>query len=316
MKEEAHHHPPVKHHEHATATVIHQHEDDTVLARWLRRGIEQGPKFWITLVGLIAGAAGVGVLVNYMLTRESTTAEAWMELAIARTAEQQLDVAKNFPESTAARWAELEAASHVFNQAFDALPNNRDAASPLFKRAYELYSKVYEKSAKTDPDVARLAAFGMARTLEASDDLKRAVEQYRFVATTWPGTDEAKQAAELSRALLNKRNVEYYEWLAKYKPPTMTLPPLGRGILGPDFPPPMQNPFPFRGAASPLPATELPADVFESNPAEPSRTPPPDSQVPPAPSPAQPGGAPASATPAPAPTAPGSEPSKTEPPKF
>jgi len=271
MKEDPHH--PLRHLEHPSSTVIHQHQDDTILARWLRHGVEQGPKFWFSLVGVVAAAIGLGLLANYLLHTESTTSQAWMDLTVARTSEQQLKVAETYPKSVPARWARLEAASMVFNQGFDQLPAHREAAAPLFKKAYELYSKVYEETAKSDPPVARLAAFGMARTLEASDDIKRAIAQYRLVASTFPGTDEAKGAEALAKALQNKKNVEFYEWLAGYKPSEMTLPPYGRGIIGNDIPPPGVS-------AGSVPSTDLPTNVFESDAAGLPAPPPPPTPAP------------------------------------
>src|ERR1700722_12681776 len=54
----------VKHEfEHAQPTVIHHPEEDmTILARWVPRGMQQGPKFWY----LLAGVAGVIVLVSVL----------------------------------------------------------------------------------------------------------------------------------------------------------------------------------------------------------------------------------------------------------
>jgi hypothetical protein len=294
MKDERH---PPRQHEHPTATVIHQHEDETVLAGWLRRAMEQGPRFWILMVGMIAAALGLGILTNHWLSGKSTSSEAWLDLTLAKTSEEQLEVARNFPESVAARWAELEAATMVYNQAFDQLPMHRDAASPLFKKAYELFSQVYEKYSKVDPAVARFAAFGMARTLEASNDLKRAIEQYQLVATTWPGTEEARRAESLAKALQNKKSAEFYDWVAQYKPSEVTLPPFGRSIFGDDVP----MPFAIPPGVTPgsVPATELPSDVFEpDSTATPSSAPPADS-------------APATVPPSAPPSAP-----EPEPPKF
>src|SRR5213076_1150668 len=50
MKEE--HLTRARGHEAPSPTVIHKYEEgETLLERWLRRGLAQGPKFWLLLAG-------------------------------------------------------------------------------------------------------------------------------------------------------------------------------------------------------------------------------------------------------------------------
>ncbi|HEV3165989.1 MAG TPA: tetratricopeptide repeat protein [Isosphaeraceae bacterium] len=301
-----------------TTTVIHSYEEnETVLARWLRHGMEKGPKFWALLGGVVVVAIGLAVAANLLWAGDSSTAQAWLKLTEAQTRDQQIQVASEYPKSPAAGWALLEAAGAIYNEGFELQAANRDEASPLLKRAYSIYSQVAQGAGKNDPDLARLATLGMARTLEASNDLPRAIELYEKVASTWPGTPEAKEAEQLAKALKKSQNVEFYNWLATYKPPEVTLPPLGKGIL--DFPldpgvtggmigrPPaggMSGPPPTGGVPAgsvPTPTTtppssapELPENLFEpSLPASPETK-----AAPTSPSPAAPA-APKSDTPKP-----------------
>lgn len=321
MKDDPHSH--LKQHAHPSTTVMHHPgEDQTVLGRWLMRGLEMGPAFWVALATVVVGAIVATLLASRVFTGESTDTKAWMELTVARTSDQQVNVAQEFPKTPAGRWARLEAAGSVYNRAFDLLPQSKDDASPLLKRAYALYSEAYEEAEKIDPPLARMAALGMGRTLEASNDLPRAREQYKKVASTWPGTDEAKLAEHLAKALGDKRNVEFYDWLAKYKPSEVTLPPLGKSLL--DLPSPLGSfgnippPLSPSGVPAGLPSGahgggELPTNIFEppAPPASPTPAPasvplsaPPSSDS--APPPAQaPAAAPASSpsSPAPAPGA-------------
>ncbi|HEV3121443.1 MAG TPA: hypothetical protein VGY53_06050, partial [Isosphaeraceae bacterium] len=260
MREELHPHP--RHHgEQASHTVIHHPEEkETLLAGWLRRGLEMGPIFWVIIGGVLASAIAVVVGFNMWGMREAPNAKAWMELALARTADQQLKVAGDHPRTEAARWALLEAAGSVYDDGFKRLSISREVASPFLKRAYTLYSDVYNEAAKADPVVARLAALGMARALETTGDVPGAVKQYRLVASTWPGSTEAEQAERYAKRVENKEGEEFYKWLATFKPPEMTLPPKGQGMfdipsLGLDAPL-------SAGSSAPLP--QMPEDVFAS----------------------------------------------------
>jgi len=240
----------------------HPEEKETLLAGWLRRALEKGPIFWVVIGTVFALAIATVVGLNWWATREVPNAKAWMELALARTSDQQTKVAEDHPHTEAARWALLEAAGSVYDDGFKRLTISRDVASPFLKRAYSLYSDVYAEAAKTDPVVARLAALGMARALEATGDLGGAVKQYKLVATTWPGSNEAEQAERYGRRLENKEGAEFYKWLATFKPPEMTLPPKGQGLfdipsLGIDGSLSLPG---FRPGALP----EMPENVFES----------------------------------------------------
>jgi hypothetical protein len=286
MKHEPH--PLSRHSDLAAPVVIHHPEEkETILASWLRRGLAMGALFWVILGAVVAATLAVVVLANMAVSKESPEARAWMELALAHTADQQAKVAEDFPKTKAARWALLEAAGSIYEEGFKQLGISRDVASPFLKRAYSVYEEVYKASEKIDPVVARFAALGMARAAEASGDRARAIEQYKLVATTWPASDEAKQAERLVKRLGTKEAEEFYKWLASYKPPEATLPARGKATF--DFPIPgdggfMQGlvPPPFSAPEpSPSPAGVLPANVFETTP-EKDKPPTPEPTAPPA----------------------------------
>jgi hypothetical protein len=281
MKDEPHH---LQHSVEPSSTVIHHYEEDeTLLARWLRRGLEKGPKFWVFVGGCVAALIALTVLVSGLMMGKSEASQAWRELLEARTSDQQVKVADTYPKTEASRWALLEAASAVYNDGFNLQSTNRDASAPLLKKAYSLYEQVYQESVKIDEPVARRAAFGKARTLEASNDLSGAIAQYQSIAKTWPDTPEAKRAAALAKALQNSKNADFYTWLASYKPAEMTLPPLGKGTFDfpPQYPPAAADAMPGVGVGS-VPTSELPTNVFE-----PPLTPTPEGAAEPTPAPAQ-----------------------------
>jgi hypothetical protein len=274
MKDEPH--SPFRRPEKLAPTVIHHPEEhETILARWLREAIERGPRFWLLLGGIAVGVVVGVVLANVYWFGESKSSEAWSELLAAKTAKDQEEVAHDHPNSVVGRWALLQAAGSLYNDAFFLLPTNRDGASPLLKRAYNLYAEAFEQAAQTDPMVARLAAMGMARTLETSNDLDRAIEQYRFVARTYPGTPEAEQAERRAEALEKPQNREFYKWLAAYKAPELTLDPLSKKSLElppghPPIEPSALPPPPPSKPSTPTPPVgdQIPAgpDAFEHNP--------------------------------------------------
>jgi len=216
--------------EHAPTVIHDPHEDDTLLARWLFRAMEKGPWFWLMVAGAAALAVAVLLLVNSLSGEDPAKSAAWDELLKAKDADAQEKVAEAFPKSPAAPWARLQAAGARFNEGVEKLATDRTAAAPLILKAHDQYKEVYDAAPKDSPQ-ARLAALGMARSLEAHNDLKDAVAQYRKVAADWPGTDEAALAARQAEALGKPENVDFYKQLYSYKPPERTIPPGGKGIF-------------------------------------------------------------------------------------
>jgi hypothetical protein len=229
--------------DHAVPTVIHNPEEDLpVLARWLHRAMQNQTRFWGVLIGVVVVVIAGAVLVNGWETGRSDTSQAWTELELAKTPAEREKVAQDFPESPVTDWARLQAATGFYNQGFDDLPANRDAALPRLKRALDLFEQVARSAAKDAPE-ARVAALGVARTLEARNELDKAIEQYEKVAQTWPGTPEARAAERLAAALKKPETVEFYKQLYAYKPVEMSLPPLGRQNLSlPPNHPPLNGP--------------------------------------------------------------------------
>ena len=229
------------------SAVIHdEYADETLLARWLRRGMEKGPKFWGLALGTVAILAALLYLLNGLAPATSANAPSWEALARAKTADDRLKVAEEFPQSPAASWARLQVAGQRFNEGVDKLTTDREAAGALLRTAGELFGEVEKASDRATPQ-ARLAAMGAARTLEARNELKDAIAQYRKVADTWPDSDEGKQAARLAEILKRPESAKFYEQLASYKAPTARMPAGGRGLFDNFLPknhPPLDGPLP------------------------------------------------------------------------
>jgi tetratricopeptide (TPR) repeat protein len=287
MKDDPQHRP--RRPDDASTTVIHHYEeDDTLLASWLRKGLDQGPKFWLLLGGSVALAVLIGLLINKLSTSESSSSSAWTELMLAKGVNDLKKVADERPDSPVAGWALLRAAEARYREGFDDLPSNREAAMPLLKQALDLFQQAEQDSPKDSPQ-KRMAALGTARTYEARNELDSAIKQYETVASTYPGADEAKLAEAQAKVLKDPQSAQFYREFYAFKPKDVTLPPRGSSLFnipgmptpGLDRPggldlPPIFGPDTPSSAPSTAPRTgggELPGNVFE-NPAPPAPTPP------------------------------------------
>jgi hypothetical protein len=213
--------------DHQVPTVIHDPEENMmVLARWTHRAMKNPSRFWGTIFGIVAAVLGI-VLINHLfLTGSSGRADLWSRLETAKSPGDRVQIAEDNPNSPVAIWARLQAATEFYNQGFADLPNNRDVALPNLKKALDLFDQV-AKEAPQDTPPARAAALGKARALEARNELAKAIEQYRLVEKTWPGSPEAEQAKQLAAALEKPAAATFYKELYAYSPTKVTLPPLG-----------------------------------------------------------------------------------------
>ena len=240
---------PVKHeHDHALPTVIHHPEEEQpLLAQWLHRAMENPTTFWGIIGGVIVVTLGLSLVSSGLtLGGKATTDGAWAKLDTAKTPGDRVEIAKGFPNTPAERWALLQAASEYYMQGFNDLPANRDAALPNLKKALDLFQKVAD-AAPADTSPARVASLGLARTLEARNEIDKALKQYEKVAQTkaWAGTDEAHEAERLATLLKSPESVAFYKDLYAYKAPEAILPPGGVGSLPISLPsdhPPLNGP--------------------------------------------------------------------------
>jgi len=309
---------PVHQLEHATPTVIHHPEEDmTVLARWLQRGMEQGARFWLLLGGSVVALSVIAFISSGVVAGKSAGSEAWVELTQAKTVEERLKIADNHPETPVAVWARLLSAEEEYSNGIDDLtsPGKKELAGPRLKKALELFQQVVKEAPK-DSSQSLCAMFGVARTLEARNELPEAIEQYRLVASKFPNAPEAKQALALAKALEEPVNATFYKELYAYKAPAATpasglgspgslfqgltpgssptpgsslksfLPDLTAPPAGLDAPPPSTGPIPAPSTTPPAiepPKTETPkAEPAKTEPAktEPAKTEPAKTEAP------------------------------------
>ncbi|MFO0950677.1 MAG: tetratricopeptide repeat protein [Isosphaeraceae bacterium] len=242
--------PPVKHElEHAVETHIHDPEQDmNALERWLRHELAHPVRFWGTVVGLAVVLVSLSLLTNGLSSTRTTTNEAWAKLETAKTASERVEIAKDFKNTPVEQWALLQAATEFYNQGLNDLPSNQEVAKPTLRKALDLFEKVAAESPADSPQ-ARSAAIGLARTLEARNELPRAIAQYEKVVKTWPGTTEAREAEHLAALLKRPEAENFYKELYAFKPPAATLPAGGSSLLDLPLPSTLGSP----GAAIPPP---------------------------------------------------------------
>jgi hypothetical protein len=217
--------------EHQVPTKIHDPEEDMmVLARWTHRAMKKPTRFWGTIAGVVAGLLALVLLSNMLLTGSSGNTEVWSRVETAKSPADRLKIADDFPSSPASVWARLEAATEYYDTGFRDLPNNKDVALPNLKKALDNFEEVARDAPKDSPQ-AKAAALGKARTLEARNELAKAIEQYQLVEKTWPGSPEATQAKRLAAELKKPEAATFYKDLYAYLPTKVTLPPLGTSNL-------------------------------------------------------------------------------------
>jgi len=259
----------------------HPDEDPTILARWLYRGLEQGPLFWVFLGGAAVVLTGISFLVSSLTAAKSVTGQAWIDLVPAKSAEDQLKIADAHPKTPVADWARLQAAYDEYRAGLDDLtaPGKRESAGPRLKRALDLFGQVVKEAPRDSPQ-ARGAALAVARVLEARNELPEAIKQYRLVAESWKNSPEARQAEGFAKTLEDPDSVQFYKELYASKP---SLP--GSGIPSDllDTPPPPVSP-----GSKPVdlivPNSSAAGKPFLPNLSGPAGIDPPPSTPPPAPS--------------------------------
>jgi hypothetical protein len=225
------HHAARHQFDHAIPTVIHHPEEDlTALQRYAHRAMEDPVKFWTWTGIIVFGVIAIVVVSNLWSSERSAAGDVWVALEQAKDTDRKVEIARENPDSPAASWALLQAATDYYSQGFADLPSNRDVALPTLKKALDLFDQVVKESPKDSPQ-ARHAALGKARTLEARNELKKAVEEYKLVAKTWPGSPEAARAEKLAKAIENPSAEAFYKELYAYKPTQVTLPPLGTELI-------------------------------------------------------------------------------------
>ena len=139
-------------------------------------------------------------------------------------------------------------------------PTTVTSRSLSSRKALDLFDRLAAEAPK-DSYQARAAALGKAGSLEARNELGKAIEQYELVVKNWPGTPEADQAKLIAQALQLPEAAGFYKELYAYSPTKITLPPFDNKTL--DLPSTGVNPAGDRMTPppQPTPAVEYPLEL-------------------------------------------------------
>jgi hypothetical protein len=225
-------HVPKHLQEHAPTVIHDPDQDQTLLYKWMKRQLEKGPWLWVGVAIATTLASLLWIMFSGRTTARSVDAEAWNELIAAQGGDSLVKTAEQIATKTpgpVAGWALLKAAEARYNEAFDDLPANREAAMPLLGQARDFFRRSIDLSGK-DVTLRRMAMLGHARVLEARGEVGEAIQEYKKVATAYPDSPEGKRAAKLQEALEKPGAVAFYEKFASFKPT-----PIGGGTSGGGF---------------------------------------------------------------------------------
>ena len=185
--------------EHQVPTVIHDPEENMmVLARWTHRAMKDPVKFWSAIPAIVAGLLGLVILSNVVWTGSSANAEVWAKMESVKSPADRVQLAEDFPGSSAATWARLQAATEYYNQGFADLPNNRDVALPNLQKAVANFDEVVKEAPKDSPQ-AQAAALGKARALEAPTSFPRPSSNMSSWSRTGPNRSKPRKLRDWPR---------------------------------------------------------------------------------------------------------------------
>jgi len=192
------------------------------LAQWLADFITK-MKPYQNIIATVCIVAAIILLVLTWSARQSNAASArgWDRFFRLFGTEEvnpaEFDqIAKLYPDTKLAQWSTVISADlHLSDGCEDLFVNKVDALESL-RQARSRYKDILDES--LDPMLESRAMFGLARTLEAQGELKKAIEGYEKVAETWADGPFGAVAAERLKSLKAPKASEWYEQFEEYAP--------------------------------------------------------------------------------------------------
>ena len=193
--------------DHAVPTVIHHPEEDMpVLARWLHRAMENQTRFWGLIVGLVVVVTGLIVLRAACRWAARPRTRRGSELETAKTAAGAGRDRREYPEDPGRALGAAPGGDGVLQPGVRrpaGQPRRRPARAE--EGARPLRAGRRASRPRTRPQ-ARAAALGVARTLEARNELDKAIAAVREGRHDLEGTPTRRVEAErLAEALRQAR---------------------------------------------------------------------------------------------------------------
>jgi len=176
-----------------------------------------GLALWTALAGQRAASGGSSWRAGLSAARDGNPA------ALA-------EVARLYPGTSAADWAELTTADMAFEEGADLLFTDRVQAKKRLEEAVARYGQLMQ--GRTSRIVAERAVFGLAKTNESLGNLAEARRGYEAVARDYADGACAGLAATRAAALARPAVAEWYAWFAAQdfaaldKPQEQATPPV------------------------------------------------------------------------------------------
>jgi hypothetical protein len=187
------------------------------------------------------------------------------------------DISSRYSDMLIGQWARLTLGNIELDVGTNQLLSDRKAARDQLRESREKFKALLLEA--THRTIRERATYGLALTHEGLGELDEARAQYRELAKQWPDGPFAAVAEARARELDELPTKNFYDWLARYEPPSATGP--GTPGARPDF---LQEPdaggmLDLPSSATPVlpsitdeplgdkPATDTPTEPAETSPA-------------------------------------------------
>lgn len=122
------------------------------------------------------------------------------------------DVIRRYPDSPAARWAQLSLADAALAQGCNQLFTDRSRGTAMLQEAVGRYVQLM--ASRPDGMLAERAVFGLARANESLGKLEEARNGYQALVNEYPGGAWSGMAAARAAALGRDSTRRWYDWFA------------------------------------------------------------------------------------------------------
>jgi hypothetical protein len=197
----------------------HQLEQNELADR-LGSGIAATQSYLPMILGglgvLVVGAIAWGI---YSSSSEKKTAVAWTEFYFnlaSGDAESYVDLAQEFPASSAAGWARLVAGDNFLQRGIESLYRNKAEGVALIEQAIDAFEEVEQDSTTTE--LRTKALLGLAQANESLGKLEEAANFYQQVAKSTTHSGILREANERLSFLASESGKEFYAWFGKLDP--------------------------------------------------------------------------------------------------
>ncbi len=198
-----------------------RHElEKNILADRLESGIQSVQGYLAPVLGgiviLVIGFIGWGI---YRTSAKTTESAAWTEYyfnLLGGSADSFLDVAEDYPTSSASAWSRLTAGNSYLNDGITTLYRNRASGEELIEQAIEAFEEVGEKI--EHPELRVKALFGLGQAHESLGELDEATGYYQQVVRIATREKLVSAANERLVFLASDSGKDFYDWFTKLDP--------------------------------------------------------------------------------------------------